>query len=483
MRANGMMMGVVGAAAGVVAMAGTAMGQEITAIDPIDGFETLFQIRLSGDGTTAAGTYQNADGTQRGFRWTSSEGLMVLDGSSPGQSVRAADLSSDGSIVVGFTGTGSQSRGVRWIGSVSPTTMAGAPSSQGNVAFSTNTDGSIVAGTFISPFEAFRWTEDGLYSRLGALPSSGSQSLDISADGAVVVGLSSPGGVPLSRPFRWTEADGITDIGTPPGDQFALARTISGDGSAIMGESWETDVGFLEGIRSPVRWTAAGGSVRMDMIPDTRFPFVQDATFDGSLMFGGVRLLDDTRVATIWTADGSIMLASDYLADAGVDLTGWTLTTVDGTSFGGTILAGRGVFEGESRFWVANLTGAFPTPPTITVQPTASQIVDAGSTIELSVVVDIGTSEPTFQWRRNGEALSAGAPYSGVDTPDLVISGATAGETDIYDVVVTNDAGSVTSDPALLAVRQPCAADFDSDGQLTLFDFLAFQNAFDAGCP
>jgi len=29
----------------------------------------------------------------------------------------------------------------------------------------------------------------------------------------------------------------------------------------------------------------------------------------------------------------------------------------------------------------------------------------------------------------------------------------------------------------------PCAADFDGDGELTIFDFLAFQNAFDAGDP
>ena len=26
-------------------------------------------------------------------------------------------------------------------------------------------------------------------------------------------------------------------------------------------------------------------------------------------------------------------------------------------------------------------------------------------------------------------------------------------------------------------------ADFDGDGSLTIFDFLAFQNEFDAGCP
>ena len=28
----------------------------------------------------------------------------------------------------------------------------------------------------------------------------------------------------------------------------------------------------------------------------------------------------------------------------------------------------------------------------------------------------------------------------------------------------------------------PCPADVDGDGSLTLFDFLAFQNASDAGC-
>lgn len=55
---------------------------------------------------------------------------------------------------------------------------------------------------------------------------------------------------------------------------------------------------------------------------------------------------------------------------------------------------------------MANLSGAFPLPAPIIIQPTASQIVDAGSTIELSVVVDIGTGEPTIQWRRNGAPLS-----------------------------------------------------------------------------
>jgi len=37
------------------------------------------------------------------------------------------------------------------------------------------------------------------------------------------------------------------------------------------------------------------------------------------------------------------------------------------------------------------------------------------------------------------------------------------------------------ADDLVWAGGEPCRADFDGDGQLTIFDFLAFQNAFDAG--
>ncbi|UYV11224.1 MAG: NHL repeat-containing protein [Phycisphaera sp.] len=51
-------------------------------------------------------------------------------------------------------------------------------------------------------------------------------------------------------------------------------------------------------------------------------------------------------------------------------------------------------------------------------------------------------------------------------------------------VFLTGTAGGIDGFPAsLLFVPEPCEADFDGDGSLTIFDFLAFQNAFDAGCP
>ncbi|MEO1009620.1 MAG: hypothetical protein AAFX79_13745, partial [Planctomycetota bacterium] len=41
----------------------------------------------------------------------------------------------------------------------------------------------------------------------------------------------------------------------------------------------------------------------------------------------------------------------------------------------------------------------------------------------------------------------------------------------------------ISGGPLEFFIVNPCNADFDGDGALTIFDFLAFQNAFDIGCP
>jgi len=64
----------------------------------------------------------------------------------------------------------------------------------------------------------------------------------------------------------------------------------------------------------------------------------------------------------------------------------------------------------------------------------------------------------------------------------------------IFSFAVYPDAttgGAIALDPGqfpesivwTIPIGLPCRADFDEDGQLTIFDFLAFQNAFDAGDP
>jgi len=77
------------------------------------------------------------------------------------------------------------------------------------------------------------------------------------------------------------------------------------------------------------------------------------------------------------------------------------------------------------------------------------------------------------------------------DELDSVLSDADGTTNDFFGVTTADDIARVTItvlDPAgwglddlYIGAGADCRADFDGDGSLTIFDFLAFQNAFDAG--
>ncbi len=84
-----------------------------------------------------------------------------------------------------------------------------------------------------------------------------------------------------------------------------------------------------------------------------------------------------------------------------------------------------------------------PAAPTITTQP-VSQTVNAGTNVTFSVVA---TGATTYQWQRNGAAIS------GATSASYSLSPATsANNADSYVVVATNAGGSTTSSAATLRV-------------------------------
>ena len=85
-------------------------------------------------------------------------------------------------------------------------------------------------------------------------------------------------------------------------------------------------------------------------------------------------------------------------------------------------------------------------PPSITTQP-VSQTVTAGQTATFSVTA-AGTAPFSYQWRKNGTAIS-GASSASYTTPVT----STSDNGTQYTVVVTNSAGSVTSNAATLTVN------------------------------
>jgi hypothetical protein len=84
--------------------------------------------------------------------------------------------------------------------------------------------------------------------------------------------------------------------------------------------------------------------------------------------------------------------------------------------------------------------------PSITTQP-ASQTVTAGQTASFSVAAS-GTAPLNYQWSKNGTAIS-GATSSSYTTPATTSSDNGA----LFTVVVSNAAGSVTSNSATLTVN------------------------------
>ncbi len=92
-----------------------------------------------------------------------------------------------------------------------------------------------------------------------------------------------------------------------------------------------------------------------------------------------------------------------------------------------------------------------PTAPAITTQP-ANQSVTAPATATFSVVAS-GTAPLSYQWQMNNSNIS-GATSASYTTP--ATSSAEDGET--FDVVVTNSAGSATSNTATLSVSTTAMA-------------------------
>lgn len=86
--------------------------------------------------------------------------------------------------------------------------------------------------------------------------------------------------------------------------------------------------------------------------------------------------------------------------------------------------------------------------PTITTQPVVTSICTTG-TGTFSVVA---TGATTYQWRRNGVALTNVAPYSGVNTATLTITNPALAAAGNFDVIVGNGTCSVTSTARALTV-------------------------------
>jgi len=152
-------------------------------------------------------------------------------------------------------------------------------------------------------------------------------------------------------------------------------------------------------------------------------------------------------VAATGTAPLSYQWQKNGAAIGGATSSSYTTPTTTSSDNGAQFTVAIGNTVGSMTSNAATLTvNAAPVAPAITTQPT-NQTVTAGQTASFSVVAT-GTAPLTYQWRKNGMAIS-GATSSTYTTPATTSSDNGAQ----FTAAVSNTAGSVTSNAATLTVN------------------------------
>lgn len=159
-----------------------------------------------------------------------------------------------------------------------------------SIAYAVSADGLVVvgesdsasSGPYVAYGEAFRW-ENGEMVGLGYLPGGGyySSARSVSADGSVIVGGSSS--VLGCEAFRWENGEMVGLGSLSGGDyyRYSYANGVSADGSVIVGVSqspsgWEA-----------FRWTQTTGMVGLGDLPGSRFwSEARGISADGSVIVG-----------------------------------------------------------------------------------------------------------------------------------------------------------------------------------------------------
>lgn len=335
--------------AALLACGGAAFGQaSFVGLGVLPGMTNSFAYAVSDDGLVVVGTSDDASGANsRAFRWTAATGMVSL-GVLPGATNSdAAGVSADGSVVVGTSGNA-----FRWTaggGMVSLGTMHGATFS---TASGVSADGSVVVGHNHLPETdlGFRWTIAGGMVSLGTLPGQPTSfAMGVNGDGSVIVGYTGPGYGPA---LRWS-TQGLTGLGTFPGGSYSYGTNVSRGGSVVVG--WSA---MSTGPGHAFRWTPAGGLQDIGGTPGGGYTYALGVSGNGTVVGSGFFPVEG-YTPFLWNAQLGMVAIPDYLSGLGIDLTGWSNTSlsfsIGAISPDGRVLVGTGTRNGHKEAWLATI--------------------------------------------------------------------------------------------------------------------------------
>lgn len=333
-----------------------------TATDPMDlgtfnGFNFSSAYSVSADGSAVVGTTDNGAYNQaNAFLWSPSTGKTNL-GTLGGVWANAYGVSADGSVVVGissFDSNNSTWHAFRWTRTTGMVDIVSSFPADQVTAMAVSADGSTIVGWFhystASPYywHAFLWTQATGIVELGSLYERNSFAHAVSGDGSIVVGqvLNLSGDW---RAFRWTQATGMVDIGTLGGTKVYYSTDrgmdISDDGSTIVGGSY---IGGDSAYHA-YRWTQVTGMADLGTLGGTNSEAFSTSG-DGSIIVGKSYIVGNSTLRAFrWTQATGMQDLNTLLAEAGVNMSGITLTLARGISANGQYIVGQGDFPDATQ--------------------------------------------------------------------------------------------------------------------------------------
>lgn len=190
-------------------------------------------------------------------------------------------------------------------------------------------------------------------------------------------------------------------------------------------------------------------------------PMVFDPARDAMVLFGGDGA-NGVFANDTWTWNG----------------TNWTQLAVSGPSARRCAAMAYDEARGEMVLFggfdtaIRGDTWTLHSPLGVIKQPANAGVCKGGAAFFQVRAVGIGNL--TYQWRRNNEPIDSGVNPSAVNAT-LAIYGAREFDEASYDVVITDDCGSVISAAATFRI---CAADLNCDGNVDDLDFGHFLVAY-----
>jgi probable HAF family extracellular repeat protein len=239
---------------------------------------------ISPEGSVALGQSGTSE-FQEAFRWTEQNGMVAL-GILPGDGAAMSEANgaseSGNVVIVGRSRIGSSLGAIHW---TSGTGMSDLGVGADSTATDVSADGLVIVGHYLSANgrEAYRWTMGGGVMGLADLPGGAfaSEAHGISGDGQVIVGHGR-NNLDFTEAFRWTAGSGMQGLGFLPGgiDPQSRAFGTCVDGTVVVGDS-------RAGANSvAIRWTMADGMQSLGALPGDIESVAFDTSANGSFVVG-----------------------------------------------------------------------------------------------------------------------------------------------------------------------------------------------------